>query len=65
MEKKIIAKKFTSKKSGKPCAALVVDLGYTQKFLTFDFTIVAEVLGVSVADLVSRDDFETCLCEFE
>lgn len=65
MEKKIIVRKFTSKKSGKPVVALVADIGYTQKFLTFDTACISELLEVPIVDLVSRGDFETTLCSFE
>lgn len=46
---------FQSKRSGKPTYALVLDLGYTRKFLSFDTCLVAEVLQMSVFDLLNLD----------
>lgn len=58
--KKLIVSIFQSKRSGKPTYALVLDLGYTKKFLSFDTSLIAEVLGVSVVDLIGLDygDYE-------
>lgn len=46
---------FQSKRSGKPTYALVLDLGYVKKFLSFDTCLVAEVLQMSVFDLLNLD----------
>ena len=45
-------------KNGKPYTALVMDLGYRQAFLSFDRDLCAELLGVSVLDLMSEVDVE-------
>lgn len=50
---KLTVNHFTAKKSGKDCYALVLDLGYTKKFLSFDVELCATVLGISVYDLPS------------
>ena len=39
-------------KDGKKYAALVCDLGYTQKYLSFDSYLCAEILGISVRELM-------------
>lgn len=39
-------------KDDNDCRALAVDLGYTKKFLTFKTQDIAEVLGLSVFELV-------------
>lgn len=45
-------KVFNSKKDPKnKVFALVCDLGYTTKFLTFNIQDIAEIYGVSVKDL--------------
>lgn len=46
---------FISKKSGKKCAALIYDFGYRKAFLSFDSNLIAEILGISVRDLVDAD----------
>lgn len=58
--KKLFVSIFQSKRSGKPAYALVLDLGYTRKFLSFDTSLIAEILGVSVFDLLSLEygDYE-------
>lgn len=40
-----------SKKTGRPYAMLQVDLGYTSKAVTFDSQLIAEIMGIAVADL--------------
>ena len=42
-----------SKKTGKFYHCLVVNLGYTEKYLTFGLSDIAEILKCSVADLAS------------
>ena len=42
----------TSQKTGKLYAALYADLGYTQKPISFDRYLIAELLKVSVVDLM-------------
>lgn len=49
---KIVVK---NNKAGKKYSALVCDLGYTQKFLSFDSYLCAEILGITVRELM-----ETC-----
>lgn len=44
-----------SKKTGRAYAMLCADLGYTVKALTFDSQLIAEIMRVSVADLMSLD----------
>lgn len=43
----------TSQKTGKLYAALYADLGYTQKPICFDRYIIAELLKISVVDLMA------------
>lgn len=45
-------------KNGKPYTALVMELGYRQAFLSFDRNLCAELLRVSVPDLMSEIDVE-------
>lgn len=58
--KKLYVSVFQSKRSGKATYALVLDLGYAKKFLSFDTSLVAEVLGLSILDLLNLDygDYE-------
>lgn len=42
-------------KTGKPYFALVANLGYRQAVLTFDTSLIAELLGVSVAELYTLE----------
>lgn len=49
MKLKIVKNK--GKKSGKEYLAMVVDLGYRETILTFDSTVIAEMSGMSFADL--------------
>lgn len=58
--KKLYVSVFQSKRSGKATYALVLDLGYVKKFLSFDTSLVAEVLGLSIIDLLNLDygDYE-------
>lgn len=44
-----------SKKSGRPYAMLSVDLGYAKKAISFDMQLIAEIMRLSVADLLSLD----------
>lgn len=48
---KFVVEVFVSKKSGKKCAALIVDFGYRKAFLTFDSNIIAECLQCSVKEV--------------
>ena len=41
-------------KTGKPYYCLCCDLGYTTKALTFDLSLIAELLGMSVVELVAK-----------
>ena len=44
-------KRESAKKPGSFFDVIYVDLGYRNHFLTFDRSIIAELLGISVADL--------------
>lgn len=50
-EKKLFVSVFTSRKSGNKTYALILDLGYSRKYLSFDIQLIAEVLGLRVVDL--------------
>jgi hypothetical protein len=50
-------------KDGKKYTALVLDLGYSQKYLSFDSSLCAELLGVSVRSLFETTS-EYVLAEF-
>lgn len=45
---------FVSKKGNK-CACLKYNLGYAKKAVTFDTALIAELLGISVPELMSKD----------
>ena len=45
---------FVSKKGNK-CACLKYNLGYAKKAVTFDTALIAELLGISVSELMSKD----------
>lgn len=53
---KLILRKAISKKSNNPYVALMVDLGYVKKFLSFSANDIAEILGMSVIDLMNKPD---------
>lgn len=57
---KIFVRTFVSKKTGKPCFALIADLKYREAFLSFDKYLCAEILGVSISDLyaLAPNDYE-------
>lgn len=44
-------KRESAKKPGSFFDVVFVDLGYRHHFLTFDRSVIAELLGISVADL--------------
>ena len=52
--KKIYVTRNNSK-NGKPYFALVVNLGYRQAVLSFDTSLIAEILDISVAELYTLD----------
>lgn len=52
MEKKVIYAKNLSTKE-KPYDVIYVDVGYRKINLTFDRNVIAEILGLSVLDLLS------------
>ena len=52
LELKVIVKKG---KNGKLYSALIADLGYRNAYLSFDRNLCAEVLGMSVIDLLSEE----------
>ena len=54
-KKSLFVSIFQSKRTGKPTYALVLDLGYTKKYLSFDTCLIAEVLQMSVFDLLGLD----------
>lgn len=45
---------FISKKGAK-CACLKYNLGYAKKAVTFDTALIAELLGISVVELMSKE----------
>lgn len=51
-------------KAGKKYAALVCDLGYTQKYLSFDSYLCAEILGITVRELMESSS-EWVISEFK
>lgn len=58
MEKSIILQIKTTEKNGVKykSAYLVVDLDYTKKTLTWNKQDIAEILGVAVVDLMTKDN---------
>ena len=44
-----------SKKSGRLYHCIVVNLGYTEKYLTFNVADIAEILGCPVAELAGAN----------
>ena len=52
LELKVVVKKS---KNGKLYSALLADLGYRIAFLSFDRNLCAELLGMSVIDLLSEE----------
>ena len=42
-------------KNGNKCACLKYNLGYAKKAVTFDTALIAELLGISVPELMSKD----------
>lgn len=50
-------------KDNKKYAALVCDLGYTQKYLSFDSYLCAEILGITVRELMETPS-EWVIAEF-
>lgn len=57
MEIKVVKKMNKDKKA---YIALLVDLGYTQKVLSFNSQDIAEICGISVRDLYTQlDDGQT------
>lgn len=55
MKNKVFVKVFNSKKSGKKCFALMIDLGYCQRTLSWDTYLIAEVLRVPVCAISDMD----------
>lgn len=47
----VVVEVFNSKKTGKKCAALVIDLGYRKAFVSFDVNLIGELLNCSVRDV--------------
>ena len=45
---------FVSSKSGKPCCVLLANLGYAVRYIAWDQSLCAELLGISQADLACR-----------
>lgn len=45
---------FTTKKGGL-CAVLKADLGYTTKVISFDTSLIAELAGISVRELLDGE----------
>lgn len=58
MEKRELKVVVKNGKNGKPYTALVMELGYRQAFLSFDRNLCAELLGISVPDLMSEVNVE-------
>lgn len=60
---KLIVRKSISKKTNKPFAMLILDIGYRMAILSFDTSLCAEALGVSVKDLMTLDDGDYVVIE--
>lgn len=58
MEKKELKVIVKIGKNEKPYTALVMDLGYRQAFLSFDRNLCAELVGVSITELMSEVNVE-------
>ena len=43
---------FKNTKNGKPISMLCVDLGYRKLAISFDDVVIAEIMGVSVGELI-------------
>ena len=50
---------FKNSKSGKPISMLCVDLGYRKLALSFDDVVIAEIMGVSVGELI-KNKLDSC-----
>ena len=59
---KVVVETFISKKSGKKCSAVVLDLGYRKAFLSFDANLIGELLNCSVRDVFELEvgTYEVC-----
>ena len=55
---KLYVEQKTSKKTGNPYVALILDLGYRKAMLSYDYNLCAEVLKMSVAQMY--EELRTC-----
>lgn len=57
-KKKVVVRMYVSvfqSSRGNKTFALIADLGYTKKYLSFDTQTLAELLGIPVVELYSKE----------